>query len=60
MTQYFCDCCNRMREDNETNAIRDDGLNEVFITCKYCGSECSHYDEEERYQDEDEEYDEED
>ncbi|MDE6725707.1 MAG: hypothetical protein K2J79_08895 [Ruminiclostridium sp.] len=58
MSQYYCDCCNEIREDDEINAICDEGLNEVFVCCKYCGSECFYYkeDEEEEYdEDEDEE-----
>lgn len=59
MEKYFCDCCNRILNDSEVCGIRNDVLNESYICCKYCGSECSHYDEDEFDDDEfDEDFDE--
>ena len=57
MEKYFCDCCNRILNDSEVCGIRNDVLNESYICCKYCGSECSHYDEDEF---DDDEFDEDD
>ena len=47
MGEYYCDCCNKILDSSEVNGIWDDNLNEGFICCKYCGAECSYYDEEE-------------
>lgn len=52
MREYYCDCCNRILNGSEVNGIWDDGLNEGFICCKYCGAECSYYDEEADFEEE--------
>lgn len=59
MAQYYCDCCNEIKEDDEVNGIWDDRLNERFILCKCCGSECSYYEEEEELDEEEWDEDEE-
>ena len=52
MAQYFCDSC-KILDDSEINSIWDDDLCEEFISCKYCGAECSYYDREKIYEEED-------
>lgn len=57
MEKYFCDCCGRVLDDSEVNVFWDDSLDEIYVSCKYCGSDCFDYDEddvEDKDNDEDE------
>lgn len=40
MEKYYCDCCGRSLEDSEVNFLWDDSLDEIYVSCKYCGSDC--------------------
>lgn len=48
---YKCDICGVL-SPNEINYVKDWEYNEVYVTCKCCGSECTEYHKEE----EEEEY----
>lgn len=66
MREYFCDCCGRRLDRSEVRVIWNDGLDEMYYYCKYCGGECTDYEElekdcgEEWGEDVEEDFDEED
>ena len=57
MGEYYCDCCGRRLDSCEVNTVWDDKLDELYVSCKYCGSECFEF-EEEDFDGEDEDFDE--
>lgn len=53
MGEYYCDCCGRRLCDSEVNVAWDDRLDEIYVSCKCCGSECFDYNEEEEEEEDD-------
>ncbi len=53
MREYYCGCCGMRLDSSEVNTVWDDNLNEVYVCCRNCGSECFGCEDEEELDEED-------
>lgn len=55
MTEYYCECCENLLTEREIRVIYDDKSDEIYLICRYCGSECREWDGgDEEYEEEEE------